>query len=261
MLGGGRAPSRGRGSSRGRGFRQKRGDSDSTAQGVSGPYRQVAGRGSVQPRKRTGSGAAPATRERSGPSQKVLAHAAAIRETASRFARDEGSSESEEEEVEGREVVERLLKNYYQDLGSDGGEGMDGEVLKATMTAAGGSCLVCLSSIKRTDAVWSCSQCYCLFHLQCIQQWARDGERQLSLLSPELFPGQEVLWSCPKCRLEYPMNQFPKTYFCFCGKYVHISDFSPPSLPFPLISHRLSGFSFAVSHHRFSSLSRIIKCE
>ncbi|CAI8057869.1 NF-X1-type zinc finger protein NFXL1 [Geodia barretti] len=96
---------------------------------------------------------------------------------------------------------------------------MDGEVLKAAMTSAGGSCLVCLSSIKRTDAVWSCSQCYCLFHLQCIQQWARDGERQLSLLSPELFPGQEVLWSCPKCRLEHPMNLFPKTYFCFCGKH------------------------------------------
>ena len=51
-----------------------------------------------------------------------MARAAAIRETASRFARDESFSESdeEEEEVEGGEVVERLLKNYYQDLGSDG---------------------------------------------------------------------------------------------------------------------------------------------
>ena len=69
---------------------------------------------------------APAAGERSGPSQKVLDRAAAIRETASRFARDgagscEGYSDSdEEEEEEGAEVFQRLLKNYYQDLGSDG---------------------------------------------------------------------------------------------------------------------------------------------
>ena len=75
-------------------------------------------------------------------------------------------------------------------------------------------------SLPPSLQVWSCVQCYCLFHLQCIQQWARDGERQLSLLSLELFPGQEIRWSCPKCRLDYPTSQFPKTYVCFCGKQV-----------------------------------------
>lgn len=127
MLGGGGAPSRGRGSSRGRGLRQRREYPLSAAgpgRGVTRPYRrQDGGRGSVQSRKRTGSGGAPATGEKSGPSQQVLARAAAIRETASRFAKDgscEGSSDSEEEEAEAREVVERLLKNYYHDLGPDG---------------------------------------------------------------------------------------------------------------------------------------------
>ena len=75
-------------------------------------------------------------------------------------------------------------------------------------------------SLPPSLQVWSCHQCYCLFHLQCIQQWARDGVKQTSLLSPELFPGQEVFWSCPKCRLDYPSSQFPNTYFCFCQKQV-----------------------------------------
>ena len=86
--------------------------------------RKTGGRGSTRRRTRPSSGAAPAAGERSEPSEQVLARAAAIRETASRFARDgssEGSSESEEEEeAGGREVVERLLKIYYQDLGSGG---------------------------------------------------------------------------------------------------------------------------------------------
>ena len=68
--------------------------------------------------------------------------------------------------------------------------------------------------------VWSCVQCSCLFHLQCIQQWVRDGTRQQTLLSPELFPAQDLGWSCPKCRHDYPHSQFPQKYVCFCGKQV-----------------------------------------
>ena len=139
---------------------------------------------------------------------------------------------------------------------------------------AASSCLVCLSSIKRIDAVshlhsltpflppslpplppsiyssllpsppslhsslpslspfipptllpqvWSCGQCYRVFHLQCIQKWAVDGVRRQSILSPDLFPEQEQFWSCPNCRHEYTRSQCPTKYQCFCGKLVSLS--------------------------------------
>ena len=69
--------------------------------------------------------------------------------------------------------------------------------------------------------VWSCEQCFCILHLQCIQQWARDGVKQASVLSEELFPQQDIPWSCPKCRKEHKQADIPKEYTCFCKKMVH----------------------------------------
>ena len=63
--------------------------------------------------------------------------------------------------------------------------------------------------------VWNCSQCYRLFHLRCIQQWAVDGVKQKSILSPELFPNQQRLWSCPNCRSDYTQSQCPKVVSMF----------------------------------------------
>ena len=42
--------------------------------------------------------------------------------------------------------------------------------------------------------VWSCSQCFCIFHLQCIQKWALDGARQNSLLSQDDSPNIVLNW-------------------------------------------------------------------
>ena len=123
---------RGRGTYRGRGLWRERGEDSysSTIPGQTRPYRRSSsGRGSVQSRKRTNSGrerAAGAEREKTGASQQVLARAAAIKESASQFARDgceyssDGSSD-DEEKAEGREMIKSMLKIYYQDLGDDDG--------------------------------------------------------------------------------------------------------------------------------------------
>ncbi|XP_048589157.1 NF-X1-type zinc finger protein NFXL1 isoform X2 [Nematostella vectensis] len=79
-------------------------------------------------------------------------------------------------------------------------------------------CLICIASIKHVDAVWSCGQCYCIFHLQCIQKWSRDGAVQNSTLSQENFPAVEATWCCPKCRYEFKQSDCPTRYHCFCGK-------------------------------------------
>lgn len=120
-----------------------------------------------------------AVKEKTKASQQVLARAAAIRESASQFARDggessDGSSDGEEAE-EGRDpgMIRNMLKMYYQDLGSDGtvakssvfiycavhmymyvgGGDIADDLVRSAMMAAAGSCLVCLSGIKRVDAV------------------------------------------------------------------------------------------------------------
>ena len=175
----------GRGISRGRGAWGRGGDSDSgPVLSTTRPYKRPAvGRGFAQPRNAAGaSSKRPRTshegagREKTKASREVLARAAAIRESASQFVGEDASRESSSdgEEEEGREVLKTVLKMYYQDLGSDGknkwrlspqcvlplpvlscagGEEVGGELLQSVMMAAAGSCLVCLSSIKRADAV------------------------------------------------------------------------------------------------------------
>lgn len=52
----------------------------------------------------------------------------------------------------------------------------DGPVNKEVILRSGpNSCLICISSVKRTDAVWSCQNCFCVMHMQCIQRWANDS--------------------------------------------------------------------------------------
>ena len=129
MSGSGRTvcpPTRGRGISRGRAARGEQGDDFSRARpGRTRPYRRSSsGRGSSTARKQTSSSTREDAREKTSASQQVLARAAAIRESASQFARDareySSDSASDGEEAEGREVIKNMLKIYYQDLASDG---------------------------------------------------------------------------------------------------------------------------------------------
>lgn len=122
MFAGGRPSSRGRDRNPG----GKRREPEIPRGQITRPYRrQTVGRGSGSGSERKRRSSGHEKEERDGPSQQVLARVAEIREKARRYAR-EGSfsdSEEEEEEAEGegvREVVEKLLKKYYQDLGSDG---------------------------------------------------------------------------------------------------------------------------------------------
>ena len=82
-------------------------------------------------------------------------------------------------------------------------------------------CLVCMERVRRQDAVWSCSYCYHVFHLLCIQQWARRCEDNTKLLRmKEVFPDMDVSWYCPQCRGGFSVKRdgLPESYDCFCGK-------------------------------------------
>lgn len=109
---------------------KQREDSNSRSfQSTTRPYkRSSSGRGSTQPRH-SDSGSPKhleASREKTKASQQVLARAAAIRESASKYAEDGGGSgdpsdtSSDEEATDEKGLVKKMLKMYYQDLGSDG---------------------------------------------------------------------------------------------------------------------------------------------
>lgn len=174
-------------------------------------------------------------------SNETLEQVNLIESSMRRYAEEDSSSEEEVEEGrrQGREqvmndcmlsmncykstlpdLVSRTLANYMQLLDSD----EKGEAVSLLQLPGSWSCLICLSTVRRVEAVWSCEQCACLFHLMCIQQWARDCLHLVnqSSLSPDIFP--EVLaarnWSCPKCRQDYSQSQIPKAYYCFCKKKV-----------------------------------------
>nr|XP_043877062.1 NF-X1-type zinc finger protein NFXL1 isoform X1 [Solea senegalensis]XP_043877063.1 NF-X1-type zinc finger protein NFXL1 isoform X1 [Solea senegalensis]XP_043877064.1 NF-X1-type zinc finger protein NFXL1 isoform X1 [Solea senegalensis]XP_043877065.1 NF-X1-type zinc finger protein NFXL1 isoform X1 [Solea senegalensis] len=93
------------------------------------------------------------------------------------------------------------------------------------------TCLICIASVKRTQPVWSCSSCFSLFHLPCIQKWARDSAFLVSSVTDDDFGQKQHPWPCPKCRAEYPPSATPNRYTCYCGK---LQD--PPADPW-LVPH------------------------
>lgn len=127
---------------------------------------------------------------------------------------------SGESDGESPDLVQNALSVYCSELGRDKPDFTD--YLK---TLNNTSCLICLGGIKKLQAVWSCELCYTIFHLVCIQQWAKDGIMVKNpVLSPDHFPGVSVKWTCPKCRVEYDQPAIPTVYHCFCGKQVICND-------------------------------------
>lgn len=94
----------------------------------------------------------------------------------------------------------------------------------------GAVCLICISKVKRADRIWSCTNCYTFFHLNCIQRWANDSLAQKKLAQEldegyynnagEYVPKQNkpLEWNCPKCRMSYAPDEIPRHYLCFCQK-------------------------------------------
>ncbi|XP_064614665.1 transcriptional repressor NF-X1-like [Liolophura sinensis] len=68
-------------------------------------------------------------------------------------------------------------------------------------------CMVCCCNIRCEVAIWSCSNCYHIFHLYCIKKWAR---------SPAACIEGGEGWRCPSC--QNVTEKVPNQYKCFCGK-------------------------------------------
>ncbi|NXS76716.1 NFX1 protein, partial [Pandion haliaetus] len=80
-------------------------------------------------------------------------------------------------------------------------------------------CMVCCEVVRIVAPVWSCQNCYHVFHLNCIKKWARSPASQAE-------DGNSG-WRCPAC--QNASTQVPKTYTCFCK--VHNPEWNRNEIP------------------------------
>ncbi|XP_057312601.1 NF-X1-type zinc finger protein NFXL1-like [Hydractinia symbiolongicarpus] len=126
------------------------------------------------------------------------------------------NDDSSEEDMHEDEIINKTVKEY-QNLLQDQ-ECEENQFLIDVLQSGAVTCLVCIENVKRLDAIWSCSQCCCIFHLQCIQKWAKEGVGRQALSCNEDISKQNFTWHCPKCRHEYTQQECPTKYICFCAK-------------------------------------------
>lgn len=98
-----------------------------------------------------------------------------------------------------------MTKSLLVDYSSDVADQMDlRERITSEISASNYTCLVCTDYITPTSQIWCCSNCYRVFDLDCIKDWAsRGGET----------------WRCPSCNFDHFKR--PKKYTCWCGKSVN----------------------------------------
>jgi transcriptional repressor NF-X1 len=81
------------------------------------------------------------------------------------------------------------------------------------------TCLVCTDYITPSSQIWSCNNCYRVFDLNCIQDWAKRGSSTKD----------DKSWKCPSCNFIH--MKIPKKYKCWCGKSINpnLNYFEPHS--------------------------------
>ncbi|KAM6440614.1 NF-X1-type zinc finger protein NFXL1 isoform 2-T2 [Liasis olivaceus] len=148
--------------------------------------------------------------------------AAVKRLVENQFSSSSEDDDGDDEEIEGKHG-QILAKTFTKYTNQTDGDASELERTKQYMNDAFQSgaltCLICIASIKRNQAVWSCSGCFCIFHMPCIQKWAKDSLFLVSSpLTDDDFGKKDYPWPCPKCRFEYKRSEIPTRYYCYCGK-------------------------------------------
>ncbi|KAK7204833.1 hypothetical protein BZA70DRAFT_185816 [Myxozyma melibiosi] len=76
-------------------------------------------------------------------------------------------------------------------------------------------CMICINSITRKSKIWTCSTCYRVFHIHCIQKWGKQI-KDTAAAAPGADPTVPVAWRCPGCQTA--RQEIPDKYRCWCGK-------------------------------------------
>ncbi|XP_014664590.1 PREDICTED: transcriptional repressor NF-X1-like [Priapulus caudatus] len=80
-------------------------------------------------------------------------------------------------------------------------------MLTEQLTRGTYECMVCCERVWQSAAIWSCAECYHVFHLRCVRRWAQSAASGSSGVSG---------WRCPAC--QNTSEAVPSVYRCFCGR-------------------------------------------
>ncbi len=93
--------------------------------------------------------------------------------------------------------VDKLAANFQAvSMKSQGQSSVQASVLIEQLSDEKYECMVCCEVVRCSKAVWSCSNCFHIFHLYCIKRWARspaaaiEGERIFLIITINHFNPQ-----------------------------------------------------------------------
>ncbi|GEQ72001.1 hypothetical protein JCM33374_g5687 [Metschnikowia sp. JCM 33374] len=117
-------------------------------------------------------------------------------------------------------------------------------------------CLVCTCEIDRQSEIWSCQECYRVYDLDCIKDWAVRGSSTTG--------NRE--WRCPACNFEH--STLPNKFTCWCGRVknpkpdslVPFSCGNPCDAKYPNCVHSCSSVCHPGEHPQCGALGPVLKC-
>ncbi|KAF4517853.1 hypothetical protein B566_EDAN011778 [Ephemera danica] len=119
---------------------------------------------------------------------------------------EQDANSSDEEDLQSENILGSVLQSYTKSAGGLVDLGRTQQFLEDAFQSGAATCLICISSVKRADAIWSCEKCYCFFHLPCIQRWAADSVAQQKRSIEDLAPYDkppELFWGWNMNRVKH----------------------------------------------------------
>lgn len=119
------------------------------------------------------------------------------------------------------------------------------------------TCLVCTSEIDLESKIWSCHECFRVYDLDCIKDWAKNGSSTDKV---------QKTWRCPACNVV--TSTVPQKFTCWCGKVPNprpnaLMPFScgnPCNTPYPGCVHSCSSPCHPGHHPVCGALGPLMKC-
>eukprot|EP01083_Nonionella_stella_P211042 763496_1 len=109
-----------------------------------------------------------------------------------------------------RQQKSRDLSTHESDTESESSEdeisgdsSMLAEIITRKLAKGKYECMICFAQIPRKAAIWSCTNCWALFHIGCIRRWVAKSTEDQS-------------FRCPGCQYVHVGHEVE--YKCFCGK-------------------------------------------
>ena len=119
------------------------------------------------------------------------------------------------------------------------------------------TCLVCTSEIDLESKIWSCQECFRVYDLDCIKDWAKNGSSTDKV---------QKTWRCPACNVV--TSTVPQKFTCWCGKvanprpnsFMPFSCGNPCNTPYPGCVHSCSSACHPGHHPVCGALGPLMKC-